>query len=74
VATEKTTEEKFWEYHDANPHVYEAFVRLSREAMRLGHRLVGIDLILAQVRWQRPDIQTTDANTAFKVANEYKPR
>jgi hypothetical protein len=42
----------FWEFHQTNGGVYEAFVRLAREAVGRGRTKIGIQMLFEVVRWE----------------------
>lgn len=52
---------KFASFHANNPHVYEAFLLLARQARHVkGYRRIGINMLYEQLRWEgrfrvRPD-------------------
>lgn len=47
-----TIEERFADYHAANPHVYAEMVRLAREAKASGRVRVGAKELAEVCRWQ----------------------
>jgi len=69
---DKTTEEKFQEFHQSNPHVYNRMVELTRSLVDKGHRKVGISMIFEVLRWQHL-LETDDPNSKYKLCNNYKP-
>jgi hypothetical protein len=55
-----TVAERFRAFHEANPHVYEALVGLTREYVRrTGRRTVGIAAVYEAARWEL-SLQTTE--------------
>lgn len=64
-------EQKFRQFHAANPRVYETLVRLSREALARGRRKIGIKMLIEVVRWE---IWLTTSDEDFKINNNYAPR
>jgi hypothetical protein len=69
---DRTIEEQFAEFHRQNPHIYEALVRLARQAKASGRRKIGIELLFAGLRWER--FITTTGNDAYKLNNNYRSR
>lgn len=72
-ATQQATtalEREFWEFHNKNPHVYKALVRLARQwCAARPHSALGIACLYERMRWEMA-ITTTDPN--FKLNNNYK--
>jgi len=68
-----TKEEKFNAFHLANPHVFTALETATSELIRSGHNRIGIDWLIAIVRWENRSA-TTDAHSIYKINNDYKPR
>lgn len=62
---------RFEEFHAANPHVYSALVRMSRQLQERGRTRVGIELLFAQLRWQSLISTTGDE---FKLNNSFRSR
>jgi hypothetical protein len=69
----KTIQEKFEEFHAANPWVYAELVKLARRARDRGARKVGMKMLVEIVRWRRY-MATQDFNSGFKVNNIYTSR
>jgi len=69
---DKTLDEKFFEYHTANPLVLELFEQFTRRVKKAGHDHYSIDAIMHQVRWHI-DIETQSAD-GFKLNNNYTSR
>jgi hypothetical protein len=44
-------EQKFWRFHKANPHVYDALTSLALESKRAGWRRAGVALFYERLRW-----------------------
>ena len=70
----KSIQEAFEEFHAANPHVYDALVRLARQCRARGRRRVGIELLFAVLRWE--EFMTTDdpSQDTFKLNDHYTSR
>ena len=66
-----TYEEKkaiWWEWHKANPMVWEYFERFSLEVVKMGRKKVSHWLIINRIRWE-VYFETTGAD--FKISNDY---
>ncbi len=70
-APEATIQERFSAFHDANPWVYHALVRLARD-QRLHGRKVGMKMLFEVLRWQW--MQQTTSEDEFKLNNNYHSR
>jgi hypothetical protein len=60
--------QRWWHWHNENPHVYELFERFTFEAINSGHTKLSAWLIINRVRWET-DIVTTGRE--FKINNDY---
>lgn len=65
-------DQKFWEYHQENPHVYELFKNFTRAARAAGYNNYSAKAIFERVRWHM-SIETKD-ETGFKLNNNYTSR
>ena len=66
-----TYEEKkaiWWEWHKANPQVWDYFERFSLEVVKMGRKKVSHWLIINRIRWE-VYFETTGAD--FKISNDY---
>lgn len=70
---DSTIQERFAAFHKANPWVYRALVREARSAKERGLRRVGIGFLTELLRWKYAE-QSRDANSAFKINNDYRSR
>lgn len=61
----------FVDFHRANPHVYDALVRLTRQAVSAGRTKVGIGMLFEVLRWEQ-FLVTSDPD--FKLNNNYRSR
>jgi hypothetical protein len=61
----------FMRFHDANPHVYDAMVRYSRELKARGKNKIGVEIILGRVRWDFT--VSTVGDSEYKISNNHKP-
>jgi hypothetical protein len=67
-----TIEERFREFHAANPDVYDELVRLARRARARGHRRMGIELCFGALRWNR--FMQTTGEGGFKLNDHFTSR
>lgn len=68
--TDINWERAFLDYHAANPRVYADLRQLAYEAKRLGHRRVGVELLINRFRWDHP-VKTDDPSSEFKINQNY---
>ena len=66
----KTKREKFEEFHQNNPHVYEIFQRLTLKAVDAGAKKLSAWWVINVARWEMA-FSTTDFNSDFKISNDY---
>lgn len=66
----ENTEENFEKFHEANPHIYEILVNMTRRLVGAGRRVVGIKALFEIIRWNY-SIQTEHQD--FKINNNYAP-
>jgi len=67
----ETLQERFERFHEANPHVYIALVRLARQARSRGRRKIGMKMLFEVLRWNYR-LQTDGEE--FKLCNSYTSR
>lgn len=65
-------DEKFWDYHQNNPWIYDELVRLARQAKKAGKNKIGIKMIWETMRWKR-FIESKDPEK-FKLNNNFPSR
>lgn len=70
---EKTLDQRFAEFHQANPHVYARLVEMARALKNRGHRRVGIKMLFEVIRWEEL-IVTDDPSSEFNLNNSYSSR
>lgn len=58
----------WWEWHKANPLVWQYFERFSLEAVSKGRKKISHWLIINRIRWE-VNIMTTGED--FKISNDY---
>ena len=61
--------EKFEQFDQENPHIWDLFKQFTFEAIRNGHRVFSIALVTERIRWETM-VNTTD--TDFKLRNDYR--
>ncbi len=69
----ETTDEKFADFHDKNPHVYVAFCRMARAAKSRGRTKLGIQMLAEALRWDYT-VNTSRDEGDFKINNNYLSR
>jgi hypothetical protein len=60
--------ERWWEWHKANPHVWQLFERFAYEAVNKGRKRISHWLIINRIRWET-NIVTTGED--FKISNDH---
>ncbi len=69
----RSIDDRFADFHRANPHVYTELVVLARHAHRRGYRRIGIELLFCVLRWR--SMMTTSADEyGFKLNNNFTSR
>ena len=58
----------WWEWHKANPQVWQYFERFSLEAVSKGRKKISHWLIINRIRWEVNIVTTGDD---FKISNDY---
>ena len=66
---EGTAKEKFDQYDNANPHIYELFKRFAFEAIDSGREYFSAEAIVNRVRWET----MISGDDDYKINNNYKP-
>lgn len=66
-------EERFQAFHRANPHVYNALVKMAKQLIRRGRATIGIGMLFEALRWNYI-MQTDDPNGEYKLCNDYRSR
>jgi uncharacterized membrane protein len=57
-------------YHEKNPHLYEAFKQYSANAINSGYKYFSAEMIINRMRWYSM-IEAKD--DSFKIRNDVKP-
>lgn len=65
----RTLEERFWDFHDENPRVYELFDRFAMEAVRAGRTRIGAKMLIERMRWYTT-VEAVDTD-GWKLNNNY---
>lgn len=71
--TVRSIDERFIDFHTANPHVYAELVALARDAHNRGYRRIGIELLFSAIRWRRM-MRTTADEYGFKLNDHFTSR
>lgn len=67
-----TKAQRFQAFHEANPHVLEALRTLALDMQQRGVQQWSIHALINVFRWQFA-MHTSDANSEFKINNNYAP-
>ena len=62
--------QRFDEYHQMNPHVYDLVKHYAMEAIMAGHKHYGMQSVIERIRWHSK-IESTDPD--FKINNNHAP-
>jgi hypothetical protein len=65
-------DEKFFKYHEKNPHVFDLFYKYTMEVKAKGFDHYSTDAIMHRIRWHR--MIETDINERFKMNDNYTSR
>ena len=66
----KTLEEKFQRYDEANPGVWQLFLKYTAEAVAAGRSRLSVSLVIERIRWEEHiKIDSTDG---FKISNNHR--
>lgn len=68
----ETIEQRFQIFHQQNPWVYAALVRLARDLQRNGHQRCGIKMLFEVIRWQWS--RETSSADGFRLNNSLTSR
>jgi len=60
---------KWWDWHKANPDVYDLFVKYSFEAIEAGRNRYSQWAIINRIRWNK-EVETTGCDE-FKISNDH---
>jgi len=65
-------EQAFWQFHNANPHVYDELVRLARAwRKRRPNTRLGVGMLFEVLRWNVAMAMETEGDD-FKLNNNYR--
>lgn len=68
----KTIQEKFEQFDQDNPRVYELFVKYAAKALATG-KMTSSKLIINRIRWD-VYLETKDESSTFKINDAYSSR
>lgn len=68
VTVVDSKKQRWWDWHRANPSVYEYFERFTFEAIEKGHRKLSAWLIVNRIRWETT-VVTSGGD--FKISNDF---
>jgi hypothetical protein len=69
--SDKTIDERFAEFHAANPQVFELFAKFARELREAGLEKGSAELIVQRIRWHAAVVTRGDS---FKINDHYRAR
>ena len=72
TATGETIQERFENFHRANPHILESLVALARRAAAKNRKKIGIKMLWEVLRWNY--MISTDTEEDFKLSNDFHSR
>lgn len=67
----ETLDDRFWAFHEQNPHVYRALVQLARQLKAAGRRRFGIGALFERLRFEAALRTWGDE---FRLNNNYRSR
>jgi len=73
IGEHATIQEKFEAFQAANPWVLQSYLKLLERARGRGFKRIGINFLTELLRWEFSGT-TRDANSTFKINNNYAPR
>jgi hypothetical protein len=68
----QSIQQRFTEFHAANPHIYFAIVAKARKAVSKGYNKIGIGFLVEICRWE--DGGSTISRDGFKISNDFRSR
>lgn len=66
--TPQQLQQRFNEFNQANPHVYNKIVQMTRDLKSQGHKKIGMQMIFEVLRW-RSMMRTNSKD--YKLSNDY---
>lgn len=66
----KTLEEKFQKYDEANPVVWQLFLKYTGEAVAAGRTRLSVSLVIERIRWE--EHIKIDSADGFKISNNHR--
>lgn len=73
LVTQRSIDQRFQDFHEANPEVYRELCRMAREIRERGYRRIGIELLWAAYRWNRM-LRTAPDEYNFKLNDHFTSR
>jgi len=62
------TIDKWWEWHQQNPHIYRLFEEFAMRAIRYGTKKLSAWLVVNRIRWE---VSVETQGDDFKIPNDY---
>ena len=69
----RSIDQDFLEYHEKNPHVYQAFLAQAFRAINLGRKKISFKMIMNYLRWE-VYLKTEDQQCTYKINDAYGSR
>lgn len=66
----QTLEERFWAFHQANPHVADALEELALDLVRRGRKRIGVGMLFEVLRWSSMRTEGDE----YRLNNSYRSR
>ncbi len=73
IVTQRSIEQRFRTFHEANPSVYTELVDMARQLQARGYSRIGIELIWSAFRWNKM-MRTTADEYGFKLNDHFRSR
>lgn len=73
LVEQRSIEQRFTDFHEKNPGVYDELVKMARQLRSRGYQHVGIELIWSAFRWNRM-MHTTADEYGFKLNDHFRSR
>lgn len=73
LVTQRSIDQRFHDFHTANPGVYIELVDMARQLRARGYTSIGIELIWSAYRWNRM-MHTTPDEYGFKLNDHFRSR
>lgn len=69
----KSIQQRFDEFHQLNPWVYDELCTLARQVKQRGHQRIAIDYLFGYIRWTQL-MRPRDPSSSFKLNDHFRSR